>query len=469
MTAASNVDLLIRGGNVVSVDPAIGTLVDADVLVRGGRIAEVGRGLGGRAGARDAEVVDASRMIVMPGLVETHWHMWSSLGRNFVTDDFEYFPAKWATSGLYEPEDFYRSVALGLAEALNAGITTVHNWSHNTRTPEHADAELSAHRDIPARARYAYGHIDFLDVDTPLDFTDIDRVRRAWFEDEGAFAGRVHLGVNLRGPDLASMAVFDAEMAAAMARRLPVAIHTVQGASTAVDATELERKGYLGPAFLIAHFLAATADDRAALARTGTPLSYAVHSELRLGDAGDPRAALLSFLAAGVDVSFSIDATSLAPVDLFQAMNLAWNMGIPWEGTATASLPALTFRRVLEIGTLAGARALGLGDEVGSLTPGKAADILLIRADDLNVGPLAAVEFGDRADGDARQRRFGTRRWAVREARRPACRHRRRGTRARRDRVGGADPPERRRAAGPAEPRGGHVTDYDASVVREGS
>jgi cytosine/adenosine deaminase-related metal-dependent hydrolase len=385
-----NVDLLIRGGTVVSVDPAIGTLNDADVLVREGRIAEVGHGLVG--GVRDAETIDAARMIVMPGLVETHWHMWSSLGRNFVTEGFEYFPAKWATSALYEPDDFYRSVALGLAEALNAGITTVHNWSHNTRTPEHADAELTAHRDIPARARYAYGHIDFLDVNTPLDFSDIDRVRREWFDGDGAFGGRVHLGVNLRGPDLGSMPVFDAEMAEVTARRLPVAIHTVQGASTAVDATELERKGYLGRNFLIAHFLAATPEDRAALARTGTPLSYAVHSELRLGDAGDPRAALLSFLAAGVDVSFSIDATSIAPVDLFQAMNVAWNMGIPWEGTPTASLPALTFRRALEIATIAGARALGLGDEVGSLTPGKVADILLIRADDLNVGPLAAVE-----------------------------------------------------------------------------
>jgi cytosine/adenosine deaminase-related metal-dependent hydrolase len=363
-------------------------LIDADVLVRNGRIAEVGP----RLSSHDVEVVDASRMIVMPGLVETHWHMWSSLGRNFVTEDFEYFPAKWATSALYEPDDFYRSVALGLAEALNAGITTVHNWSHNTRTPEHADAELAAHRDIPARARYAYGHIDGLDGAQPLDFSDIDRVRREWFEGKGAFAGRVHLGVNLRGPDLGSMAAFDTEMADAKARRLPVAIHTVQGASTAVDATGLERKGYLGPDFLIAHFLAATEADRAALARSGSPLSYAVHSELRLGDAGDPRAALLSFLAAGVDVSFSIDATSLAPVDLFQAMNVAWNMGIPWQGTATASVPALTFRRVLEIATLAGARALGLGDEVGSLTPGKAADILLIRADHLNVGPLAAVE-----------------------------------------------------------------------------
>ncbi len=399
----------------------------------------------------------------MPGLVETHWHMWSSLGRNFVTEDFEYFPAKWATSALYEPEDFYRSVALGLAEALNAGITTVHNWSHNTRTPEHADAELSAHRDIPARARYAYGHIDFLDVDTPLDFTDIDRVRREWFEGEGAFARACpSRGQPARTRTSAAWPCSTPRWPRSTARHLPVAIHTVQGASTAVDATELERKGYLGPDFLIAHFLAATDADRAALARTGTPLSYAVHSELRLGDAGDPRAALLSFLAAGVDVSFSIDATSLAPVDLFQAMNVAWNMGIPWEGTATASLPALTFRRVLEIGTLAGARALGLGDEVGSLTPGKAADILLIRADDLNVGPLAAVESAivrtvtpANVDSVLVGGRFVKRGGEL-------VGHRRRGAHARCDRIGGADPPEGRRPAGPAEPRGGRVTDYDA-------
>src|SRR5690606_30074350 len=78
--------------------------------------------------------------------IESHWHMWSSLGRNFISEGYEYFPAKWDTSAHYEPEDFYRSVLLGAVEALNAGITTIHNWSHNTRTPEHADAELRAHQ-----------------------------------------------------------------------------------------------------------------------------------------------------------------------------------------------------------------------------------------------------------------------------------------------------------------------------------
>jgi len=95
---------------------------------------------------------------------------------------------------------------------------------------------------------------------------------------------------------------------------------------------------------------------------------------------------------AGVTVSFSIDATSLHPVNLFEAMNVAWNMGIPWEGTATADLPALTFHDVLEMATINGARALGLGDVTGSLTPGKRADVLLVRGGDLNVAPVGDPE-----------------------------------------------------------------------------
>jgi cytosine/adenosine deaminase-related metal-dependent hydrolase len=181
-------------------------------------------------------------------------------------------------------------------------------------------------------------------------------------------------------------------MAEARRRGLPVAIHTYQNRDPLVDATVLEQRGYLGPDLLIAHFIGATQADREAMARTGTPLSYAVHSELRLADAGDPRAALLRFLAAGVRVSFSIDASSLAPIDLFQAMDVAWNMGIPWEGTETADLPALTFRRVLEMATIEGARSLGLGEVTGSLRAGKRADVIAVRLDDLNTAPAADVE-----------------------------------------------------------------------------
>lgn len=382
-------DYLIKGGSVVSVDPQVGILPAGDVLVRDGVIADVGADVP----ADGAEVIDASRMIVMPGLVETHFHMWSSLGRNFIMDDgFEYFPAKWATASLYEPEDFYRSVKLGLVDAVNSGITTVHNWSHNTRTPAHADAELAAHRDTRVRARYSYGHPDGLAVDQPLDFTDVDRVQGEWFGSSSPLEGLVHLGINLRGPDLGEYDVFVAEMEDVRKRRLPVCIHTMQGGETAVSAPDLEQKGYLGPDFLIAHFLAATEADREAMARTRTPLTYAVHSELRLGEAGDPRTALLKMLAAGVSVSLSVDATSIAPVNLFEAMNVAWNMGIPWQGTDTADFEPVSLRRCIELTTIGGARALGLQDSIGSLTPGKRADVILIRVDDINIAPAADVE-----------------------------------------------------------------------------
>jgi 5-methylthioadenosine/S-adenosylhomocysteine deaminase len=381
-------DYLIDGGTVVSVDPSIGILDRGQIRVRDGEIVEVGSDVP----ADGAERIDASGMLVMPGLIESHFHMWSSLGRNFISEGFEYFPAKWATSAHYQPEDFYRSVLLGAVESLNAGITTIHNWSHNTRTPDHADAELRAHRDSMVRARYSYGHRDMLPEDEALDFTDIDRVTGEWFRPESPFDGLVHLGVNLRGPDLGETDVFPQEMAEARERGLPVCIHTMQGGFTKVDATELEKAGYLGPNFLICHFLAARPNDMEAMARNGTPLSFAVHSEMRLGEAGDPRTALLRYRDAGVTVSLSIDATSIAPVNLFEAMNVAWNMGIPWEGTETEGVEPVTFRQCIEMATINGARTLGLEDVTGSLTPGKRADLIMIRAHDLNLAPVVDVE-----------------------------------------------------------------------------
>jgi cytosine/adenosine deaminase-related metal-dependent hydrolase len=116
-----------------------------------------------------------------------------------------------------------------------------------------------------------------------------------------------------------------------------------------------------------------------------------VHSELRLGEAGDPRAALLKMLSAGVNVSLSVDATSLAPVNLFEAMNVAWNMGIPWYGSDTADLKPVSLHDCIELTTMNGARALGIADQVGSLTPGKRADIILIRTDDINIAPAADI------------------------------------------------------------------------------
>jgi 5-methylthioadenosine/S-adenosylhomocysteine deaminase len=380
---------LIRDGAVVTVDQALGVLPRADVLVRNGRI----EGIGPNLSAADAEVIDATDMIVMPGFVDTHYHMWSAIGRNYIGDGgFGYFPAKNATSTLYQPIDFYNSVMLGLVELANAGITTVHNWSHNTRSPAHADAELRAHRESMLRARYSYGHIDRMPRDQVVDFSDLDRVRREYFASGTAFEGLVHLGINLRGLSQSDEPTYHADMAAARQRGLPIAIHAGQAPPNRVDAEDYERRGWLGPNLLICHYVPARDIDAELMARTKTPLSWATHSEFRLGLAGDPRVALLRMRKAGVLVSLSFDATSIAPPNMFETMRFTWNMGIPWRGTPSEGLPAVGFREVIEMATINGAKALGLGEVTGSLTVGKRADIILIRTNDINVAPMANIE-----------------------------------------------------------------------------
>ncbi|MBX9774176.1 MAG: amidohydrolase family protein [Xanthobacteraceae bacterium] len=378
---------VIRNGAVITVDKA-GVLPRADILVRDGRIEAVGPDLA----ATGAETIDATDMIVMPGFVDTHYHMWSAVGRNFVGDGFGYFAAKNATSKLFEPADFYNSVMLGLVELANAGVTTVHNWSHNTRTAAHADAELRAHRESMLRALYSHGQVDQMPRNELIDFASIDRVQRDYFAKGAAFDGLVTYGVNLRGGSQSEEAVYHQEMEIARKRGLWIAIHAGQTPPNRVFAEDYEKRGWLGPKLLICHYLPASDADAQAMARTGTPLSFATHSEFRLGRAGDPRDALLRMRRHNVLISLSFDANSIAPPNMFETMRFTWNMGIPWRGTPTEKLPEVTFREVIEMATLNGAKALGLGDVTGSITVGKRADIILIRGNDINIAPVADIE-----------------------------------------------------------------------------
>lgn len=380
---------LIKNGAVITVDPKLGVLPRADVLVRNGVIEAVGENLNGAG----VETIDAEDMIVMPGFIDTHYHMWSALGRNYLADGgFEYFPAKNATSALYTPDDFYNSIMLAMAELANNGVTTVHNWAHNVRSPAHADAELRAHKDSLLRARYAYGHIDMLARDKPLDFTDIERVRKDYFSSGTAFDGLVHFGVNLRGIGQATEAVFHEDVGQALARKLPIAVHAGQAPPNNFNAVDYEKRGYLGPNFLVCHYLPGSDEDYAAMVRAGSPLSFATHSEHRLGLAGDAREAFMRMRKAGLSISLSCDASSITPPNMLEIMRFTWNMAIPWRGTKSEKDPFLGFKEVIEMGTINGAKALGLGDVTGSLTPGKRADIILINANDVNTAPLANIE-----------------------------------------------------------------------------
>src|SRR3954468_918770 len=149
---------ILRGGTVLTMDDTLGDLPVGDVHVRDGAIVAVGPNLA----VQGAEIIDAASMIVMPGFVETHWHLWSTALRLFVRADDPkdgYFPTTIRVGRFCTPDDAYIAVRLGVAEGLLSGITTVHDWCHNTASPAHADAEMQSLQDIGIRARFSYGTV----------------------------------------------------------------------------------------------------------------------------------------------------------------------------------------------------------------------------------------------------------------------------------------------------------------------
>jgi 5-methylthioadenosine/S-adenosylhomocysteine deaminase len=182
-TPAAAADLIVRGATILSMDPAIGDLQAGDIHIRGGVIVRVAP----RIDIAGAEVIDATDMIAMPGLVETHWHMWNTLIRNMAGEDEKtgYFPTQGAIGARFTPGDNARGVLLSIAEAIESGITTVHNWSHNLLQPDYADAEIEAMRSTGIRGRFSYGYSRNTKPNDTLPLDDILRVKKKFFDKQG--------------------------------------------------------------------------------------------------------------------------------------------------------------------------------------------------------------------------------------------------------------------------------------------
>ena len=171
---ARNPGIVIRGAYIMTMDPSAGDLKSSDIHVRGNSIVAIGP----RIDVEGAEVVDATGMIAMPGIVDTHWHMWNSLLRGLVggTPQDGYFPTVRKYGPHYTALDTYAGTRLALVEALNAGVTTVHNWAHNIRDVGHADASIRAHQSVGLRARFSYGSAQGMPPDKPQDLRDMARL-----------------------------------------------------------------------------------------------------------------------------------------------------------------------------------------------------------------------------------------------------------------------------------------------------
>lgn len=375
-------EYVVTGAHVVSMDPDIGDVEDGDVHVRDGEIVAVGRGLRGR-GPR----IDGRGMIAMPGLVDTHWHLWTTLYRSMSSSSPEtaYFALNVRNGTRCLPSDLYHGTRLGLVDALNTGITTVHDWAHNLRSPEHADANLRAHREIGLRGRFSYGTPQGLPPTVLTDLADLERVKREWFD-----AGRLplmHLGLAGRPPGFSPETVYRPEYDAAQDLGLPVSYHAnstrAQGALGMVR--QLGEQGMLHPDVQLIHALYTTAAEREMVRESGASVSISPWSELLIGYGVTPVPEMES---SGMLLTLSVDTMPLTgSADLWSVMRLTTGLH---RGIAEGELSVST-RRVLQMATIDGARSLGLGDVVGSLSPGKRADLLLVRQHDVAIAPVTDV------------------------------------------------------------------------------
>ena len=294
-------EFTIRGAHVLTMDPAIGDFREADVHVRDGQIVAVGPKLGGGGTA-----IDGGGFICLPGLIDTHQHMWTAPFRGLVgeTREISYFAARGKLGPSYTPEQMYSAVKLAMVQALNSGVTTSNNMHHNCRSAEHTDATISAQEDVGLRGRFSYGPAEAQPADKEIDFADIARLKKAI--DGGLGDGLITLGMFLRSPGETSEALFRSELSQAQALGLPVAIDGPAPSTGGAIIRKLSEWGVLGPQLLIVHSPGTEKPERLLMAQSGTSLSSSPFTEMA-GLAVMPQAVAMA--ADGVNVSLSIDTT----------------------------------------------------------------------------------------------------------------------------------------------------------------
>jgi cytosine/adenosine deaminase-related metal-dependent hydrolase/ribose/xylose/arabinose/galactoside ABC-type transport system permease subunit len=374
--------MLIKNGFVLSIDPQIGEVDGCDVLIEGDRIVGVGRGLD----ADGAVVVDASGMIVMPGFVDTHRHVWEGVLRNIGTD----VPLEGRSSYLsqvvgklapaFRPEDVYTGNLLSALGAIDAGVTSLLDWSHIQTSPDHTDAAIHALEDSGLRAVFAYGF--------PW-WGRWDARQPTWFMQAATdhFSTQdqlLTLALAAPGPEFT-----DAEVAADhwnLARDAGARISTHIGVgSYGLEARfeQFGRSGLLGPDTTYIHCTTLNDTEIQMIVDTGGTVSLAVPIEMMMGHGMPP---LQRFLDRGLNPSLGIDVETNIAGDMFSQMRSVLALQ---RATATSQGRApITARDVLRYATIEGARANGLDAKVGSLTPGKQADIIILRTDRMNVTPV---------------------------------------------------------------------------------
>lgn len=385
---------LLRAGHVISMDPDIGDLPRGDVLIEDGKIAAVRPEI-----SADAEVLDMTGRIVIPGFVDTHRHTWEASIRGVAPDATldDYFVDILDTfAPLYTPQDVYAANLAGALECLNAGITTLVDWSHINNTPEHPDAAIRALAETGIRAQYAYGSANtsladyWFESKIAIPGDDVRRIRDAYFTSDDSL---LTMALATRGPGFCVNDVVTAEWGLARELDIPITVHVAMGrlAGRFGMVKQLHDLGLLGPDTTYIHCCHFSEEEWRMVADSGGTVSIAPQVETQMGHGWPP---VMKAIEHGLRPSLSIDVVTTVPGDMFTQIRAAFGAERArvnaecWQADVPVPETMLTARRMLEIATLNGAHVAGLEDRTGSLTPGKRADVVAIDATALNVAPV---------------------------------------------------------------------------------
>jgi cytosine/adenosine deaminase-related metal-dependent hydrolase len=370
-------EFTIANAYVMTMDGALGDIADGAVHVKDGDIVAVGKDLKG-----GGERIDGTGMIVMPGLVETHWHMWNTLYRSFAGDKPEegYFPTVARFGQQMTPDDIFQSTRLSAAEAINSGTTFVHSWCHNVRSKAHAEADIRALAELGIRARHSCGWPQGMPDTQSADQGPVESFAKDW--KSWSNEGLIGLGVAWRGQFRAGPIkpeVYQPEFDNARTLGLPITVHVASARKAANQIEPLYKAKLMGKDVQLIHTLSASPAELDMIKESGSSVSVSPGSELRIGY-GYPQ--ISEMLAKGIPLGISIDTSALTgSSNLFAVLKLARDS----ENARAESETKMSARKALELGTIGGAQSMGIDDKVGSLKPGKRADLIAINTNALNM------------------------------------------------------------------------------------
>jgi 5-methylthioadenosine/S-adenosylhomocysteine deaminase len=374
--AAQRTRTLIKGGVVLTFDRNVGDFENADVLIEGSKIAAVRPNI-----SADAEVIDAANTIVLPGFIDTHHHFYQSSLRNVLPNGVlaDYFrDISGAATNQYRVEDAYVGNLIGALRSIDAGITTITDLSQVSNTPEHSDALIKGLKDSGIRAIYAYSRGSGSGAKYP---GDAERILRQHFAS---------------ADQLVTMALGTAvnKEQWVLARRLGLRIFThVVGGNRGVgpdDVMKLGDEGLMGGDNVYIHFTNATNEQMRRVKDTGGWLSIACPIEMAMRHGMPP---IQQALDVGIRPSLSSDVETTMAADMFTQMRSVFTLqrALINERSIRGEKelpPLLTAHDVVEFATLQGARVDGMEAKLGTLTPGKEADIVMLRTDVPNTLPF---------------------------------------------------------------------------------